>query len=326
MKTLGGKLLYLSRKDVESLSISFQDIISRLEKMFIEKSAGRVEMPPKPAIHTSGDAFLHAMPAFIPEFNAAGMKWVGGYPENHKKGLPYITGLLVLNDPETGLPYAVMDCSWITAVRTAAATALTARYLARPDASRLAILGCGVQGRWNLEILHTLFALSRVQVFDISESTAQSFQKEMREKLGLNIVVVDTPEKAVKDADLVVTAGPFLMNPSPVILFDWIQPGAFLCPLDLDSYFTPEVFIKSNFLCTDDLLQFKHFRETGLFKTCPETIADLGDVITGKIVGRKSANDVVTSINIGIALEDMAVAPLVYRQAIETGTGAWLDL
>jgi len=326
MENLGKKILYLSRHDVESLGISICEIISRLEMMFGEKGNGRVEMPPKPAIHTNGDAFLHAMPAFIPKIQSAGMKWVGGYPENFKQGLPYISGLLVLNDTVTGIPYAVMDCTWITAIRTAAATALTARYLARPGSETLAILGCGVQGRYNLETLKEIFQLSKVKAYDISEETARSYQTEMNSRFDLDIEIAGSPEKAVKDADIIVTAGPFLMNPAPVIEFDWIKTGAFVCPLDLDSYVKPEVFLKSDFVCTDDLVQFEHFRANGLFKSCPENIADLGDVISGRIEGRKHEDDIISSINIGIALEDMAVAPIVYQKAMENKTGVWLDL
>ena len=90
------------------------------------------------------------MPAYIPALHSAGIKWVSGYPENFKRGLPYITGLLILNDVETGIPYAVMDCAWITAYRTGAASALAAKYLARPESKTAGILACGVQGRTNL--------------------------------------------------------------------------------------------------------------------------------------------------------------------------------
>lgn len=107
--------LYLSRRDVESLAVPMTEIIDALEQMFREKGAGRVEMPPKPGIHPRPDAFIHAMPAYIPLIGVSGLKWVAGYPENQEKGLPYISGLLILNDPETGLPIAVMDCTWITA-------------------------------------------------------------------------------------------------------------------------------------------------------------------------------------------------------------------
>ena len=97
-------ILYLSRKNIEDVDLSMSEIITTLDKTFTEKGEGRVEMPPKPGIHTRKDAFIHAMLAYIPSLEAAGMKWVSGYPDNQKKGLPYISGLLILNDPETGLP------------------------------------------------------------------------------------------------------------------------------------------------------------------------------------------------------------------------------
>ena len=114
-------VLYLSRKDVEEVGLTMPEVIAALDDMFREKGEGRVEMPPKPGIHTLQDAFIHAMPAFIPSLGSAGMKWISGYPGNQSKGLPYINGLLILNDPETGMPTAVMDATWITAQRTGAA-------------------------------------------------------------------------------------------------------------------------------------------------------------------------------------------------------------
>ena len=142
-------------------------VIKLLETAFHEKGAGKVEMPPKPGIHTMPDAFIHAMPAFIPSLNSAGIKWVSGYPDNQKRGLPYITGLLILNDVETGIPYSVMDCAWITAYRTGAASALAAKYLARPESKIAGILACGVQGRTNLEALKVLFPIEKVYAYDI---------------------------------------------------------------------------------------------------------------------------------------------------------------
>src|SRR5208337_2900796 len=100
-------ILYLSRADVERVALDMPTILDLLERAFREKAAGQVEMPPKPGIHTRPEAFIHAMPAYIPALRSAGIKWVSGYPENQKHGLPYISGLLVLNDVETGIPYAV---------------------------------------------------------------------------------------------------------------------------------------------------------------------------------------------------------------------------
>ncbi len=137
---MSNPLLYLSRADVEAVALDMPAIIGLLETAFREKGAGRVEMPPKPGIHPRPDAFIHAMPAYIPALEAAGIKWVSGFPENVARGLPYISGLIVLNDAETGLPYCVMDCTWITAYRTGAASALSASTSRGPRARSSASL------------------------------------------------------------------------------------------------------------------------------------------------------------------------------------------
>ena len=204
-------LLYLSQNDVESTGLTMAEIIELVETAFREKGEGRIEMPPKPGIHPGeGDNFIHAMPAYIPAMESAGVKWVSGFPENHKLGLPYITGLLILNDPKTGLPISVMDCVWITAMRTAAATAVAARQLARPDSEVLGVLGCGVQGRTNTEALDVLFPLKRVMAYDVDEAAVDSFAEEVKSRFGLEVMKVDDPKEAVSGCDLVVTAGPIL--------------------------------------------------------------------------------------------------------------------
>ena len=116
LSELQNRILYLSQADINSIGLTMVEIINQLETAFIEKAEGRVEMPPKPGIHPGeGDNFIHAMPAYIPSMNSAGIKWVSGFPQNKQKGIPYITGLLILNDTETGIPLSVMDCVWITA-------------------------------------------------------------------------------------------------------------------------------------------------------------------------------------------------------------------
>src|SRR5512135_2918111 len=173
------QLLYLSQADVTKVNLDMATVIKLLETAFSEKGKGKVEMPPKPGIHTMPDAFIHAMPAYIPSMKSAGIKWVSGYPDNSKRELPYISGLLVLNDVETGIPYAVMDCTWITAYRTGAATALAAKYLARPESQTAGILACGVQGRTNLEALKVLFPIEHAYVYDIHPDRQAQYAKEM---------------------------------------------------------------------------------------------------------------------------------------------------
>ena len=206
MKMESKPILYLSRQDVEGVGLSMQEIILALEAMFKEKGEGRYEMPPKPGIHPREEAFIHAMPAYLPNSGVAGVKWISGYPDNQKRGLPYITGLLVLNDPDTGIPTAVMDATWITAKRTGAATGVAAKYLARKDSSTLGILACGVQGRSNLEALSTLFKLRKVKAYDILPEVARKFAREIDKVLQLDIEVVNHPREAVENLDIVVTS------------------------------------------------------------------------------------------------------------------------
>ncbi|HIE38513.1 MAG TPA: ornithine cyclodeaminase family protein [Anaerolineae bacterium] len=321
-----GRLLYLSQADVEAVGLTMAEIIEALEEMFREKGEGRGEMPPKPGIHTMPDAFIHAMPAYIPALKSAGMKWVSGYPENYKRGLPYITGLLILNDPETGLPLAVMDCVWITAKRTGAATAVAAKYLARPDSEVVGILGCGVQGRSNLEALDVLFPLKRVLAYDVDPEARRRYVEEMTERFGLEVVPVQEPKQAVVGCDIVVTAGPILKVPHATIQPGWFGEGAFASLVDFDSYWHPDAMREADKFCTDDVPQLEHYREIGYFQDIPPIYADLGELVTGRKPGREMDRERTMACNLGLALDDMATAPLIYRRAVEKGIGTWLPL
>lgn len=318
--------LYLSRADVERVALPMSAILAALEQMFREKGEGRTEMPPKPGIHTRPDAFLHAMPAYIPKSGAAGMKWVAGYPENQQKGLPYISGLLILNDPETGLPLAVMDCTWITAMRTGAATAVAARYLARPESKTVGIVACGVQGRSNLLALSEVFRLERVVAYDVKRAVAERFAREMGTELELPIEVVDTPRAAVAGLDLVVTSGPILKHPQPAIEAGWLAPGAFASAVDFDSYFQGAAMREMDVIATDDVPQMEYYRGAGYFRETPRAHAELGELVCGKKPGRTEARQRTLAINLGIALDDMATAILIYHRACERGIGTRLPL
>ena len=319
-------ILYLSRQDVESVGLPMLSIIDALEQMFAEKGEGRVEMPPKPGIHTRKDAFIHAMPAYIPSLESAGVKWISGYPGNQAKGLPYITGLLILNDPETGIPTAIMDATWITAQRTGAATAVAARHLARPNSTTAGIIACGIQGRSNLQAMACVFSLTRVRVFDLHTDAAERFAREMSAELELDIEIVADPRQAVVDTDLVVTSGPILKKPTPVIEADWLAPGAFACPVDFDSYWTGAALRQADKLATDDVGQLGYYREAGYFGDTPAPYADLGQIVAGLEPGREHEDERTIAINLGLALEDMATAMPVVARAVELGLGMRLPM
>jgi ornithine cyclodeaminase/alanine dehydrogenase-like protein (mu-crystallin family) len=320
------KILYLSRADVEKVHLSMKEIIDLLETAFLEKGSGNVEMPPKPGVHTMPDAFIHAMPAYIPAMKSAGIKWVGGYPENFKRGLPYISGLMILNDVETGIPYAVMDCAWITAMRTGAASALSAKYLAQPNSETVGILACGVQGRTNLEALACLFPIKRVYAYDVLPEVQEQFIAEMTDWFDFEMIGVKEPKQAIVESDLVVTSGPILKHPTPTIEKDWLRPGAYGSAVDFDSYWTGEALAQIDRISTDDHAQFQYYKSAGYFGETPNPYADLGELVTGLKPGRQDEKERTLAINLGLAMDDMAVAPTIYQCAKEQGLGIWLPL
>lgn len=322
------RILYLSQSDVKKVGLSMAEIVEALEQGFAEMGHGRVEMPPKPGIHPGegDDNFIHAMPAYIPAMKSAGVKWVSGYPGNQAKGLPYINGLLILNNTDTGMPISVMDCAWITAMRTGAASAVSAKYLARPESSTIGILACGVQGHTNLEAMNVLFPLEKVMAFDPSAETAKDLKK-FGQSLGLEVEIVDDPKKAVTGCDIVVTSGPILKAPHATIKEGWLDDGAFASLVDFDSYYTREALNEADRWTTDHVGQYNYYKDkAGYFKNCPEVDAELGELVTGKKKGRENREEKTFAVNLGLAMDDMVVAPLLYKKAVEKGIGTWLEL
>lgn len=321
-----GEILYVSRVDIEKLSIPMSEVLEAVEEAFLEKADGKTEMPPKPGIHPRKDAFIHAMPAYLSRMKTAGVKWVSGFPENPKQGLPYISGLLILNDVTTGFPLCIMDCTWVTAKRTGAATAVAAKHLAREDSEILGILGCGMQGRSNLEALAIVCKdLKTVKAYDVSGENLQRYVEEMTVEHGLKIVAVDSPREAVEDSDIVVTSGPILKHPQPVIEDAWLKDGGFACPLDFDSYWKPDAMLSVDKFCTDDLEQLAYYRSQGYFLSVPPVYAELSEIISKKKLGRETSDERIMSMNLGLAIEDMAAARLVYEKAKENGVGTRLS-
>ena len=321
------RLLYLSKKDVDKIDLSMEEIIEALDEAFKEKGRGKIEMPPKPGIHTQPDAFIHAMPAYIPSLGSAGIKWVSGYPENYKQNLPYINGLLILNDPNTGVPLSVMDCIWITAMRTGAATAVAAKYMANMDSHTVGILGCGVQGRTNLKALTiTIPALKEVKAYDISSDAVNRYVEEMRKDTGLIVRIVATPKEAVQDSDIIVTAGPILKEPHPVIEDYWVKSGVFASPVDFDSYWKKSAFENCDKFVTDDKDQCLYYKSLGYFQHIPEIYADLGEIAAGIKPGREQKEEKIICANLGLAMDDMATAIKIYKKAVRNSIGTWLEL
>jgi ornithine cyclodeaminase/alanine dehydrogenase len=176
----GGTLLYLSRDDLESLGIGMLEVVEAVRRGCAAKGRGEVVMPPKLSLHGTGDAYSQVMAATLPGDGGLGAKWVTLFPDNVARGLPITNGLVVLSNPETGLPAAVMDAGAITAWRTGASVGVAARYLARPEAACVGVLGCGVQARAAVRALAAVLpGLRAVRCHDAVEAAVDAFSAEL---------------------------------------------------------------------------------------------------------------------------------------------------
>jgi len=323
------KFLYLARADVERAGVTVAEIVRALEEMFREKAAGRTEMPPKTAVYPGppgSGAFINAMPALLSRAGMAGIKWVASSPDNFKRGLPSISALMILNDAGTGLPICVMDASWITAKRTAAASVVAAKRLARSDSDTLSVVGCGVQGFEHVGAFRTAFRLRRVRAFDVRRDAAAAFAFRIRESFDLEVDVFDSAAEAVCGGDLVVTAGTIFKDPRPALGKEHFAPGVFVTAVDYDSSWTGEALKEAGVFVMDDLAQMRAFRERGYFRCLPERIGELADLVAGRIAGRTRPDERTMAMNMGIALDDVAAARLVLEKARFLGLGLELSL
>lgn len=318
------EILYLSRAEMDRIGPSLSEIVVLLERVFKLKGEGRTVLPPKHWVERSNNRFFSAMSSYIPELGFAGCKWQSGDALNSTRSMPYIQGLYVLTEDEFGIPVAIFDSEWITGRRTAAASALAVRYLAKPTAQSLAILGCGLQGRAHLEAIHSVLpGLKSVRAFDVRWEVADAYARDLAPRFGVKIEAVDTAKAAVVEADVVISGGPILNPPQPVIEPDWLVDGVVGVSIDYDSYWTPAAMQAMDLIVTDDRGQIEHLKEYGLFVTLPKLDGELGDIATGRLQ-RKSPQERTLCFNLGIAIEDLIVAVDIYKRATARSAGTRL--
>lgn len=332
MMEIGKQFLYLSKSEVEALGMPPDEMIDLLEAAFLEKSAGRYQMPPKIAIHPyreEPDDYIHAMPCCVEKLDVAGLKWVSGYNKNVvRHRLPFINGLLILNDPTTGLPLCVMDCVWITAKRTGAVSGMTAKHLARKGSRTVGVVGCGVQGRSNLEaIVASVPGITRAYAYDLFPDSCENYAASMQALLGIEVIPCKEIKDAVCSADILVTAGPTLANEHSFrIRPDWLKPGVLITSVDADFQFSTDAIESIDKFTTDDQNQFKVFRGNGAIHSIPTVPVEIGEILAGKEAGRTDDDQKIFACNIGLSLCDMAVAIAVYKKAREKNIGTVLPL
>jgi ornithine cyclodeaminase/alanine dehydrogenase len=319
-------LLYLSRSDVDAVGIDYVTAIELVRESLLESLAGRVELPPKPGVHPRRAAFLHAMPAFAERRDVVGVKWIAGYPDNPAQGLPYITGVIVMSDASTGLPTAVMDAEEITAVRTAAVSALSMQVLANGGFESVALIGCGRQGRAHLAMIASVFSdVSEVRLYDAIEAASRGAEERFAGMLPLR--VVDSVREAVDGAAVILTAvAEQDEGDAGAILPEWVAPGALALPLANDFGWTAAALEQCDSYVVDDLDQFQSFLDRGELTRSENIDArEFAPVLASQAPGRRAADERICSLNIGLAVHDVVLASEVERAARARGIGTVLD-
>ena len=267
-------LTWLGADAVRRLLPSLDDQLDLVAETYLAAARGRVELPPKPGLHPREDSFLNAMPAWLMDRDVVAMKWVGSYPANPSSGIPAVTGLIVVNDPETGAPEVVMDAGEITAVRTAIASGVAVRHLAHPGWSRVAILGYGAQGRAHAAVLRHLRPDAEVVAWGprLVDTTD-------------GVRVAADPRDAVEGADVVVTSGPMSRSSRPTIDVDWLADACLVLPVDYDAQVRAAVSSAADSFHVDDVAQFESFRSRGSFEHWAQPHGSLGDALAAEPTG-----------------------------------------
>lgn len=328
----GTMMLILSGADVRRL-ITMREAIDAVEGALVEFSRGQAHMPVRSVTQVGAHhGVMLSMPAFLSHSGALGSKIVTVYKENPQRDLPMILATVLVHDPQTGRLLAMMEGTYLTAIRTAAASGVATKYLARPGPKVLAIIGGGVQGHSHLWAMHELGPLTHVRLHDRTRRKAEAFKATHEPTFRVPIEVVASPEEAVRDADLIILA---TTAPTPVIQWQWVKPGAHINAvgsharntreLDSETIAHARIVVDSREAnlteCGDILIPLEEGRVTR------EALTDeIGEVAAGLKAGRTRPDQVTVFKSVGIAVEDVAAANLIYRKALVQGIGTTVDL
>ena len=312
-------LLFLSQAEVVRL-LDLDKLLDALAGAFVELSAGRTSVPPRIAARTPSGGLLGAMPGYIGGVLEA--KLVSVFPQNHVRGLPSHQGLIALFDENTGGPLAVMDGVAITGIRTGASAAVAAKWLARPEAATLAIIGAGVQGRSHLAAFPLARPFKEIRIASRNADKAAALAAE-------NPIAraVATFEEAVRGADVICCCTDAR---EPVVKYEWFAPGAHLSSvggtfgpeIDAQSIGAGMLFVESR----DAVRQPPPAGAHELQGLRPESVTEVGEVISGAKPGRTAPDQLTVYKSTGHAVEDAAAVRLVYERAVSEGAGIRVPL
>lgn len=336
MSEPGVEVLVLTKGEIESL-INRKDVTDAVETAFRALGTGQLTMPQKEPMWIDDERqnFIIAMPTYLKSINTAGMKWADLYFKRDKKyaGIPSTWGdIIILNSPESGLPYAIMDGTFITNVRTGGGHAVVAaKYLAKKDSKTLALIGCGAEAYLTFPAFMDNFPIETVNLCDIRPEAMDALEKEMRKEFKkVKMVKTTSAQEAVKGAEIIVM---ITSAQRPVVHEPWVEPGAFVAGLygffDLDPVLSKKA---------DKWVLGAHQSDTHLIVddrggpgltmsvARADVYADMGEVITGIKKGRENDRERIVYTHLGMGAHDIALAQLAYERAVKKGIGVKVRL
>ena len=314
--------LYLSREALEELGITTRLVIERFEKLILGSARNTVWSAPKSAISTSDGRYMMATLSAADNPRLLAVKSLVVNPRNPDRGLDSINATVILLDSETGLPVAVMDGNWITAIRTACASAIAAKRLANPNASCIAFIGCGVQANSHLKVFRDLFPIAEIRAFGRG-STNRDALCHAASAMGLKAIASDTAKGAVEDADIIVTSITINSSCDPFLDARWLKPGAFAAVTDLAIPWIPDSMSVFDRIIIDDLAQEAAMPEPMIDPNLVQ--GDITGLVENRIEGRTSRDQRTAFVFRAVALGDLALASLAYEVANAASRGLLID-
>ena len=322
----------LTRGQVAGL-LTFPDYVEGVARAFRLHADGHSLAPQLMHVDGNGGEFHVKGGGLLLDRWYFALKANGSFFENpSRRGLPAIQGAILLFDGESGTPLALLDSGEITIQRTGAATAVAARYLARPDSAVATVCGCGKQGRIQLTALRHVLPIARVFAWDRHAEAAREYAAELSGAAGLVVEAIDDLEPAIRQSDVVVTCTP---SRSPFVRRPWLRPGSFVSAVGADSpgkqELDADVLAPPAVVVVDLLDQAEHVGELQHAIAAGHLAragvhAELGEVVTGRKPGRRAADETFVFDATGTALQDVVAAALAYERALERGVGTEIDL
>jgi len=328
------EVLLLSEEDVVSTGLTMSQCMSLVEEVLKARANGQVLSPPKVFLDmrliSEHQCDADAMPAYVKYIDMCGLKWIGANWENRRKrGLPNVIGIVILNDPESFAPLAILSANWLTAMRTGAATGLAVRELARKGSKSLSIIGTGYEAKFQLMAINEVIKLDEVKVFDIDGDAMESFLKNANQTSNVKITPCKSVKEAVEGADLIVT-----VTSSRVPVFDegtYPDTANLICSLGTYNELGEKLLGWFDKIVVDTREQTKtegalaDWFTNGLISN-GDIYAELGEILTGRKKGRISDDEKILCVLTGLGCEDVVVANVVYRIAKEKGLGKRIKL